>query len=131
FDRRTGDLWVADVGQNQREEITVLPATDGRDAGRGANLGWNLMEGTRQFFGEAPPEGHVAPIHEYTREGGECSVTGGYVYRGAALPGLDGAYLYGDFCTGEIRILRVDEGTLVADESLGLAVGANNLSSFG
>jgi glucose/arabinose dehydrogenase len=81
FDAQTGDLWVADVGQDAWEEVTWLPAEGGVGAGRGANLGWNLVEGSHPFEGENPPDG-VLPVHEYPNEGGACSVTGGYVYRG-------------------------------------------------
>lgn len=128
FDSATGDMWVADVGQNEVEEITWLPAKEG-GAGRGANLGWNLMEGTRQFSGDGPPEGHVGPIHTYPREGDACAVTGGYVYRGEEIPALRGAYVYGDFCSGEIRAVVASAGTVIDERSLDLSVP--NLTSFG
>jgi hypothetical protein len=111
FDRATDDLWVADVGQNQWEEIDLLPAADG--GGRGANLGWNGMEGTHEFEG-GNPDGGVLPVFEYSHDEG-CSVTGGVVYRGTAVAGLGGAYLFGDYCAGQLRALRV-EGGEVADE---------------
>jgi glucose/arabinose dehydrogenase len=129
FDRATGDLWIGDVGQNSIEEIDYLPADDGLDAGRGVNLGWGAMEGTSVFQGEEPDD-HVPPVHEYGRENGDCSVTGGYVYRGTEIPGLAGSYLYGDYCIGELRRLQVgDDG--VVDQSLGLGIGRNSLVSFG
>jgi glucose/arabinose dehydrogenase len=130
FDLETGDLWIGDVGQNEIEEIDFLSAVDGVDAGKGANLGWAAMEGTSVFDG-AEPADHVPPIHDYTREGGTCSVTGGYAYRGSAIPGLRGRYLYGDYCAGELRTLRVVADRQVTDESLGLSVGTNTLASFG
>lgn len=120
FDRATDDLWVADVGQDEIEEITYLPAAFG--GGRGANLGWDDMEGSQLFEAAAPPPGHVGPIHTYDRADGECSVIGGYVYRGAAIPELTGAYVYGDFCTGEVRALAAAGSTVVADEPLGITV---------
>jgi glucose/arabinose dehydrogenase len=107
FDPATDDLWVADVGQNAYEEINLLPADDG--AGRGANLGWNEMEGTHPFDGGSNPDGAVLPVFDYGREGG-CSVTGGVVYRGAAIPQLDGAYLFADYCAGDLRALRAGGG---------------------
>ena len=102
FDRVTGDLWVADVGQDLLEEINRLPAAGG-DAGRGANLGWSDYEGSTPFWSNTEPPGHVRPVVEY-RHGvdARCSVTGGYVYRGSRLPGLSGVYLYSDFCDGTL-----------------------------
>jgi glucose/arabinose dehydrogenase len=129
FDRITGDLWIADVGQGEVEEIDFLPATDdGRGAGRGANLGWSNLEGDQSFEGRDAPEGAVPPVHVYGRDRG-CSVTGGFVYRGDRIPEMVGAYIYGDFCEGEVRALVVDEGEVVDDRVLGLSVP--NLSSFG
>jgi glucose/arabinose dehydrogenase len=128
FDPETDDLWVADVGQNEVEEITRLPAAEG-GAGRGANLGWNLVEGDRPFEGGVAPEGHSAPIFTYPRTDGACAVTGGYVYRGTAIPALRGAYVYGDYCKGEIRALVASGDTVVDEQPLGLQVPA--LTSFG
>lgn len=112
FDPDTGDLWVADVGQDRFEEINRVTAADG--GAEGANFGWDLFEGTEEF-GEADPapggasDGpFVEPVFTYGRDQG-CSVTGGVVYRGTALAGLEGAYLYSDFCTGGVRAL-VDDG---------------------
>lgn len=96
FDHQTGDLWIGDVGQNQWEEIDFVPA----GALGGLNFGWNKMEATHPYNGSNLPE-FVAPVAEYPH-GAECSVTGGYVYRGAALPAWQGVYLYGDYCSGAI-----------------------------
>jgi glucose/arabinose dehydrogenase len=106
FDKATGDLWVADVGQDHWEEIDRLPATDGQAAGRGANLGWSLMEGDHRYRG-ANPEGGVLPLFEYSHDHG-CSITGGYVYRGTAIAHLEGAYLYADYCQSGLRALTTD-----------------------
>jgi len=125
FDRETGDLWVADVGQNTVEEINVLRAPD---RGRGANLQWPLREGFRAFAGDAP-SGSVDPIYEYGRDDGSCSVTGGYVYRGRAIPELVGAYVFGDFCEGTVRALFSDVGRVV-ERSLGANAGTGVLASF-
>ena len=105
FDRATGDLYIADVGQNQWEEINFQPA----DSRGGENYGWRVFEGTRRFSSEAAPAGHVPPIFEYSHAEG-CSVTGGYVYRGAALPALDGVYFFGDYCYGRIWATYRDAG---------------------
>ena len=128
FDRDTGDLWVGDVGQGDREEVTLLPATEGRNAGRGANLGWSLREGDEPFEGGEEPEGHVPPIFTYPTSDG-CAVTGGYVYRGDRIPPLVGAYVFGDFCQGEVLALVVRDGELRDQRVLGLSVP--NLTSFG
>lgn len=98
FDRATGDFYIADVGQNEWEEVNFQPA----DSTGGENYGWNILEGTHAYSGASEPEGLVAPFAEYSHSEGGCSVTGGYVYRGANLPGLTGIYLYGDYCSGLI-----------------------------
>lgn len=131
FDRDTGDLWVADVGQNTIEEITWLPASaDG--AGRGANLGWNVKEGSKPFEGDGPPPANlIDPVFEYANGGDNCAVTGGYVYRGDAIPALQGAYIFGDYCAGHIRALVARDGQLMEEADLGVSVAPNSLSSFG
>jgi glucose/arabinose dehydrogenase len=124
FDRETGRLWIADVGQDQREEINALEL----DEAAGANLGWSLMEGTLEFDGEEPDD-HVAPVYEYDTRGPEgCAVTGGHVYRGRQIPELVGAYLYSDYCEGSIRALVV-EGTEVVEQG-DLGVGASSTVAF-
>lgn len=97
FDRATGDLWIADVGQNRLEEVNFQPAS----SRGGENYGWNLMEASQCFQANCRTDGLVLPVAEYGRNDG-CSVTGGYVYRGAASPGLRGYYIYGDYCSGRI-----------------------------
>lgn len=129
FDQETGDLWVADVGQNAYEEVDFLPAAGG--AGLGANLGWNEMEGLHPYEGGTEPEDHTPPIFEYGRDTGGCSVTGGYVYRGEAIPELQGAYLYGDYCVSEIRGIVQEDGEVVDEASLGESLDPNTLISFG
>ena len=96
FDRATGDMYMADVGQNRWEEINFQLA----DSAGGENYGWNVWEGNHIFAGGSAPN-HVPPIFEYGRDMG-CSVTGGNVYRGQAIPDLQAVYLFGDFCTGWI-----------------------------
>ena len=123
FDRSTGDLWIGDVGQSAWEEVDFLAA----GSGRGANLGWARLEGNHPFKGAAPP-GAVGPIYEYRTSDG-CAVTGGYVYRGTRIPGLTGAYLFGDFCNGRIMGMRQRDGARVELQDLGLEV--SNLESFG
>jgi glucose/arabinose dehydrogenase len=111
FDAPTGRLYLGDVGQDAREEVSVVPATRG-----GHNFGWPIMEG-RSCYRPASgcaTAGLTLPVLEYTHTEG-CSVTGGYVYRGAAIPELAGHYLYADFCRGWIRSARVTgRGTALA-----------------
>ena len=124
FDRQNGDLWIGDVGQGAEEEIDLLPA--GRAAG--ANLGWDRVEGNRPFEGEAPA-GAVPPVFTYGRDEG-YSVTGGYVYRGSAIPGLGGAYVFGDYGAGVVRALGIEGGRVVSERSLGVETGPASLVSF-
>ena len=113
FDPMTNDLWVADVGQNRWEEITLLLGTDGW--GRGDNLGWRLREGASAFAGDRP-ESNSAPVFVYPHGDGVpsgCSITGGEVYRGSAIPDLFGAYVFGDYCTSRIWAISVRSGEVV------------------
>ncbi|MDE2894434.1 MAG: PQQ-dependent sugar dehydrogenase [Chloroflexota bacterium] len=128
FDRLTGDLWIADVGQNRIEEVHVLPAADGWSPG--ANLGWPLFEGNERFSGEATPADLVFPVYTYTHDDG-CSVTGGYVYRGSAIEALWGAYVFGDYCTGDLWGLVRGPGGAAERIDLGVSVPRNTLVSFG
>ena len=125
FDRQTKDLWIADVGQNKIEEIDFQPA----GAPGGANFGWNAVEGDQPFAADGPPKGATPPIYEYDHSGGRCSITGGYVYRGRAIPALNGTYLFGDNCEGEIQgLTRASDGTIdVTDLHLHVA----GLAAFG
>ena len=104
FDRQTGDLYIGDVGQGQWEEIDYLSA----DSQGGANFGWSIMEGGHGYDGLAQPD-MLLPVAEYSHSEGGCSVTGGYVYRGA-LPEWNGIYLYGDYCSGKIWGLILSNG---------------------
>lgn len=114
FDRATGDLWIADVGESHREEVNFQPA----DWHGGANYGWKYREGTIPtpgHGGPAPPD-HVEPIYEYDHSVGQ-SITGGFVYRGPTIidngQSLEGNYFFGDFMAGRIWTLRFDGTTLV------------------
>lgn len=97
FDRKTGDLYIADVGQSKVEEIDFQPA----GATGGQNYGWNLCEGNLGYSGSCAMAGLSAPVWTYTHDLG-CSITGGYLYRGTSYPRLAGMYLYGDYCSGTI-----------------------------
>lgn len=126
FDSETGDLWIADVGQNLYEEVTVLLAANG--GGAGANLGWRLREGLHEFTGDRPP-GNVDPVWVYGRDDG-CSVTGGFVYRGSVIPELVGSYLFGDYCTARLWAVQISSGRVVFRD-FGVAVPGGSLASFG
>jgi glucose/arabinose dehydrogenase len=109
FDRKTGDLYIADVGQDRYEEVDVIPA--GTLAAR--NLGWKRMEGLHCRSGEScDRSGLTLPVVEYNHRAG-CSITGGFVYRGRRLPELDGSYFYADYCTALVRSFRLRDGHVV------------------
>jgi glucose/arabinose dehydrogenase len=111
FDRATGDLYIADVGQDQYEEVNVAPSANG--SGKGVNFGWNIMEGAHCLNGaQCDQSGLTLPDLEYSHTEG-CSITGGYVYRGSVLPDLQGLYFYGDFCQGWVRSLRYLSGQAI------------------
>lgn len=126
FDRLTGALWIADVGQNAYEEVNRLDLA----TAPGANLGWNVMEATHCFASEGcSSDGLVLPLVEYSHGAG-CSVTGGYVYRGSAIPDLRGWYLFSDYCTGTLFGIASDaEGTGLGPRTL-LETGGS-VTSFG
>jgi glucose/arabinose dehydrogenase len=126
FDRLTGDLYIADVGQNRYEEVSVQPA----DSVGGQNYGWPVMEGLHCFPEDRACDqaGLTLPVVEYDHAQG-CSVTGGYVYRGPEFPLLEGIYVYGDYCSGRIWGLALSsEGSWGSAQ---LARVGINLSSFG
>lgn len=149
FDRETGDLYTGDVGQDKWEEINFQPAA----SGGGDNYGWRIMEGNHCYN---PPEdcdrtGLTLPVLEYPNDANYmrtltglsqpdvdgCSVTGGYVYRGKAIPGLQGTYFFGDYCSGNIWSFRMVNGKAVdfqnRTEEINLGGGeyTNYISSFG
>ncbi len=135
FDRSTDDLYIADVGQGSLEEISFQDAA----STGGENYGWRCMEGTECTNNDGCPcnlAAQVDPIHEYGRSDG-CSITGGYVYRGCAMPGLVGTYFFADWCNGRIWSFRYDgnqkieftERTNELDPGNGLDI--EQVSSFG
>ncbi len=125
FDRLTGDLYIGDVGQNAWEEIDFQPA----NSTGGENYGWRIMEGNHCYNpNPCSSEGLTPPIWDYNHDNGDRSVTGGYVYRGAAFPGMQGIYLYGDFVSGRLWGLRQNAGVW---ENKLLLLTDRNISSFG
>jgi glucose/arabinose dehydrogenase len=121
-DRATGDVWIPDVGQSNVEEVNRLPKS-----GWGANFGWRLREGDQALVG-GKPRGNVDPIFAYPHLDGRCAIAGGELYRGKAIPGLAGAYLFGDVCTGAITALRL-RGSRWVPEDVGVKVPY--LAAFG
>ncbi len=130
FDRETGEFYIADVGQNTWEEINWRPAADSGNV----NFGWNLREGLHCY---SPPTNcdplgiTTDPIYEYSHATG-CSVTGGYVYRGCAIPDLQGTYFFGDYCSGQVWSFRYDgsDTTEFQERTTELDVGDFGLFSF-
>ena len=94
----------ATSGRTSGKRSTSRPPTAGRNAGRGDNFGWNRLEGTHEFRGN-PPANAVPPVYEQSHDDGACSVTGGFVYRGTAIPALAGSYVFTDYCDGTLRTL--------------------------
>lgn len=128
FDPETETLYVADVGQNRREEINAQPASEG-----GVNYGWNITEGSLCF---EPASGCdttdlALPVLEYDNSATQCSVTGGHVYRGAAFPDLQGHYFHGDFCRGTVRSFRLTDEGVVEDEREWQLGTLGSITSFG
>jgi glucose/arabinose dehydrogenase len=129
FDRANGDLYIADVGQNQLEEVDVSTSGDG--AGKGVNYGWSVMEGSQCFATSAcDPAGLTLPVFEYNHGLG-CSIIGGYVYRGAAIPAIQGHYFYADFCQGWVRSFRYVGGAVTDQTSWPTLSPGGSLLSFG
>jgi hypothetical protein len=127
FDRQTGDLYIGDVGQGAWEEVDVALVATQR--GRGANYGWRIMEGTHCYNPNPCTSTGVLPFVEYPHSGGACSISGGYVYRGTALPGLVGHYFYADYCNGNVSSFAYPSAT-VTDRSPELRPGTG-VSAFG
>jgi len=122
-----GQLYIADVGQGAREEIDVVSAS-----ASGLNYGWSIMEGTLclGIGGPCTTPGLTAPVYDYDHSQG-CSIIGGYVYRGAAIPELQGQYLFSDYCTGFVRSLTFENGMATVRQAPMVNVGTNVTQSFG
>ncbi len=128
FDRLTGDLWIADVGQNVYEEIDFQPA----GTASGLNYGWRCYEANTAYStgGCLPQSSYVAPVYNYAHTGGACSISGGYVYRGAKYSDMYGRYFYADYCVSTIQMLSKN-GTTYTNANLGTLGGAASIVSFG
>jgi glucose/arabinose dehydrogenase len=126
FDRSTGDLVIADVGQDTEEEIDFAR----RGSGRGANYGWNVFEGRRQFRGGSAP-GAVRPRVTHSHADGYCSITGGYVVRDKSLGSLYGRYVYGDLCKQSLRSVKLGRGGGASGDRALPGPSVSQLVSFG
>ena len=128
FDRQTGDMYIADVGQNLWEEVSFQP---GSSAG-GENYGWNTMEGNNCFQSATCDQtGLTLPVLEYDHSNGACSVTGGYVYRGTSIQGLAGTYFYADFCARWVRSFRMSNGQATELTEWTALMPGSTVTSFG
>jgi hypothetical protein len=126
FDRVRGDLVIGDVGQDAVEEIDFVR----KGRGRGANFGWRPFEGNRRIFDEPAP-GAIAPVITKTHDDGWCSITGGYIVRDRGVPGLYGRYVYGDYCKGQLRSVRLAPGRAIGDRAIAGVPTVEGLDSFG
>ena len=126
FDKKTGDLYIADVGQGKTEEIDVQKAS----SKGGENYGWRCYEGDQPYNADGckSADNYVAPVLEYAHEQGRCSVTGGYVYRGSRYRALQGKYFYSDFCTGQLFFASETRGKWASTEA---AKTPYQISTFG
>jgi len=120
FDRATGDVWIADVGQNAYEEVDFVPAGEAA----GTNWGWDEREGLHEFEGPHPQGARDPILERPLGNGGYCALIGGYVYRGAAIARLGGAYLFSDNCRGQIEAVVQAGGAVAQERDLGLEVDA-------
>jgi glucose/arabinose dehydrogenase len=130
FDRANGNLWIGDVGQMNWEEVDLATNT-GSGPGRGINWGWRVMEATHCYSPSSGcnTSGKTLPLLEYGHGSGRCAITGGYVYRGSAIPALVGGYVFADYCSGEIWVV---DSTAAAPASRTLLLDTNLLiSGFG
>lgn len=125
FDRANGDVTIADVGQDQREEVDFLRS----GTGAGDNFGWRAWEGTNRTDGNLNVRDAVFPVLEYSHAGGNCSITGGYVVRDRRIPALQGRYVYADYCAGRLLSARLALPRARDKRSLGLSVPG--ITSFG
>jgi glucose/arabinose dehydrogenase len=127
IDEPTGLAYIADVGQETVEEVNVVPYDEG-----GLNFGWPSFEGTARFYSDDPASPVTEPVFESQHDDTDqaCSITGGMVYRGAAISELDGHYLYADWCRGWIRSFRYDDGEVVDEADRSDQLDTEMVASF-
>lgn len=127
FDRTDNVLYIGDVGQNRKEEVDAVPRAQG-----GVNYGWRIMEGTSCFSPMmlCNQSGLTLPVHEYDTANGNCAVTGGFAYRGSAIPQIAGLYFFSDYCKGGLRSFRLVNGAATDVREWNAGVGGT-ITSFG
>jgi glucose/arabinose dehydrogenase len=129
FDRATGDLYIGDVGESKWEEVNYASASSG--AGKGVNFGWDEMEGLHCFkLRDCNQTGFTLPVLEYSHDEG-CAVVSGYVYRGPAMPSLQGTYFYADYCAGWVRSFRIQGGVATEQKDWPELKPGGQITSFG
>ena len=127
FDRSNGALSIGEVGQGEFEEVDYTA----KGGARGANFGWRVFEGNSRFNAGESARGHVKPVLVYSHSGGGCSITGGYIVRDRAVPGLYGRYVYGDVCLTSIRSAKLSTSGASADRKISGIPQVQQVSSFG
>jgi glucose/arabinose dehydrogenase len=126
FDKSSGLMYLADVGQDQREEVDVVQSNRA-----GVNYGWNITEGSSCYNASTCNKtGIQLPVLEYSHSSGACSITGGYVYRGTALPELAGQYFYSDYCLGFLKSFSYSNGAVVNERTWDVG-SLGSVTSFG
>lgn len=111
-----GNLWIADVGQGNLEEVSAAKAEGATPGGRGVSFGWSAYEGSARFNEDVSSEGALMPVHEYTHTNGACSISGGAVGTNTATPSRAGWYFFGDYCTGKVTAILTDGEKTVLEE---------------
>lgn len=118
-----GTLWVADVGQNEWEEVTALPGDSNYPGGRGANLGWSAFEGTHAFNSDVTITDPVVPLFEYDHSKSRCSISGAAVGNNTTTPGRAGWFFFGDYCAGTVSAILTDGSTTIGQEEVASDLG--------
>ena len=118
-----GNIWIADVGQNEWEEVSFSASTASHPGGRRANFGWSAYEGTHRYNNDQTATTAVMPFHEYQHTNGRCSVSGGAVTTVRNLPARPGRYIYGDYCSGSLVAVVTDGRTVTGTETVGTDLG--------
>jgi glucose/arabinose dehydrogenase len=113
-----GNLWVADVGQGNIEEVSVAAAGEQTTGGRGVSFGWSAYEGSGRFNQDVVSDNALAPVHEYTHDNGACSISGGAIGTNAATPSRAGWYFFSDYCSGKVSAILTDGTRTVMEETV-------------
>ncbi len=118
-----GTLWIADVGQNNWEEVNALPAQNNAPGGKGANLGWSAYEGSHRFNTDVSTNDAQPPVYEYSHDDGRCSISGAAVGNNTSTPGRAGWFYFGDYCSGEVTAILTDGSYTVGEETVATGLG--------